>query len=180
MRGAEVAARPGGSGATRGSASCPAHCAADRICGVTAREVGPDYSIPYFDPLDGGTLATLLYLLEAPGPRAVASGFVSRDNPDETAKSFLLLNQEAGIDRRRTVVWNIVPWYLGDGGRIRAAEVGDTTAGAGSLERLFGLLPRDRCVAADPRDSGARHRPGEIRLSMDAGWDVGAAVWKVG
>lgn len=110
-------------------------------------EVGPDYSIPYFDPFDGGTEATLLYLLEAPGPKAIASGFVSRDNPDETAKNFLLLNQEVGIDRRTSVVWNIVPWYLGDGARIRAAGVGDTTAGARSLERLLGLLPRVRCVA---------------------------------
>src|SRR5260370_42342666 len=33
-------------------------------------------AIPYFDPLDGGVTARCLYLLEAPGPQAVASGFV--------------------------------------------------------------------------------------------------------
>ena len=70
-------------------------------------EMGAEYSIPYFDPADGGIAAEILSLLEAPGPRAVASGFVSRDNPDETAKNIFLLNAEAGIDRKRTICWNI-------------------------------------------------------------------------
>src|SRR5687768_17686660 len=53
--------------------------------------------VPDFDPLDGGVLAECLFVLEAPGGRAVRSGFVSRNNPDETAKNFYLLNQEAGL-----------------------------------------------------------------------------------
>ena len=40
--------------------------------------------IPHFDPLDGGSNAQVLFLMEAPGPKASASGFVSRNNPDET------------------------------------------------------------------------------------------------
>lgn len=44
--------------------------------------------VPYFDPLDGGQYAEILFLLEAPGPRAVESGFISRNNPDPTAKNF--------------------------------------------------------------------------------------------
>ena len=129
-------------------------------------EMGTDYSIPYLDPADGGTRATLLYLLEAPGPRAIASGFVSRDNPDETAKNFLLLNQEAGIDRRKTVIWNIVPWYIGSGRRIRAANAQDVETGAGSLERLLNLLPDLRSVvflgshAAKSAPMIGRLRPG--------------------
>ncbi|MGE5199312.1 MAG: hypothetical protein ACM3H9_06705 [Rhodospirillaceae bacterium] len=67
------------------------------------RETGLESAIPCFDPADGGTDADILFLLEAPGPRAVQSGFVSRDNPDETAKNFLLPCHEARIDRRRTV-----------------------------------------------------------------------------
>jgi len=51
-------------------------------------EMGPEYEIPHFDPLDGGINAQVLFLLEAPGSKAVASGFVSRHNPDETAKNF--------------------------------------------------------------------------------------------
>jgi hypothetical protein len=72
--------------------------------------MGADYLIPHFDPADGGTEASLLYLLEAPGPRAIASGFVSRDNPDETAKNFKLLNQEAS--------WAPPPWARSDEGRL--------------------------------------------------------------
>ena len=58
-------------------------------------QVGPDLSIPNFDPWDGGIDADILYLLEAPGPKAVLSGFISRNNPDETAKNFFELNAEA-------------------------------------------------------------------------------------
>jgi hypothetical protein len=61
-------------------------------------ELGPNYQIPYFDPLDGGTNAECLFLLEAPGPKAVASGFISRNNPDETARN--LLNQQAVLTAR--------------------------------------------------------------------------------
>jgi hypothetical protein len=64
-------------------------------------------------------------LLEAPGGRAVGSGFVSRNNPDETAKNFFLLNQEAGLPRSRTVTWNVVPWYVGSGEKIRAVTDAD-------------------------------------------------------
>lgn len=39
-----------------------------------------DY-IPDFDPDDGGVNAEVLFVLEAPGPKAVTTGFVSRDNP---------------------------------------------------------------------------------------------------
>lgn len=64
-------------------------------------EAGSGAQVPYFDPWDGGIEATTLFLLEAPGRMAVFSRFVSRDNPDETAKNFFELNVEAGIDRKR-------------------------------------------------------------------------------
>ena len=102
--------------------------------------------LPDFDPWDGGTQAKVLYLLEAPGKRAVGSGFISRNNPDETAKNFFELNQDAGIDRRDTVTWNIVPWYIGDGRRIRAATNADILAGTESLGELLALLPKLRAI----------------------------------
>jgi uracil-DNA glycosylase len=87
-----------------------------------------------------------LYLLEAPGAKAVRSGFISRNNPDETAKNFFELNQAAGIPRERTAIWNIVPWYIGSGVRIRAADRADIDAGIPSLTRLLTLLPKLRVV----------------------------------
>lgn len=110
------------------------------------REMGTEYHVPYFDPLDGGTNAECLFLLEAPGPKAVASGFVSRNNPDETAKNFFELNTEVGIRREQTVLWNIVPWYIGSGSRIRPATTRDLGQAAPALERLLKLLPRVRII----------------------------------
>ncbi len=98
--------------------------------------------VPNFDPADGGVGARLLFLLEAPGKKAVGSGFVSRNNPDETAKNFFELNHAAGIPRQDTVIWNIVPWYLGSGTKIRPARVSDIAAASPYLARLLAELPK--------------------------------------
>jgi uracil-DNA glycosylase len=108
--------------------------------------VGEGASIPDFDPWDGGVDAEVLFLLEAPGRKAVASGFISRNNPDETAKNFFELSSEAGITRSRSVVWNIVPWYIGSGSKIRPASTIDVTSGASSLAGLLDLLPNLRVI----------------------------------
>ena len=115
---------------------------------VTAlrKETGSDAEIPDFDPWDGGATAELLFLLEAPGAKAVRSGFISRNNPDETAKNFFDLNRAAGIPRVRTVTWNIVPWYIGTGTRIRAAARSDIEAGLPALTRLLALLPKLKAI----------------------------------
>lgn len=108
----------------------------------------PGKTVPEFDPWDGGTNAEILYLLEAPGPKARSSGFVSRNNPDETAKNFFLLNVEAGIPRERTICWNAVPWYIGDNSetKIRAAKPPDLKEGLPSFFELLSLLPKLRAV----------------------------------
>lgn len=98
--------------------------------------------IPYFDPWDGGINAKVLYLLEAPGPKAVCSGFVSRNNPDESAKNMFEISHEAGLDRKHTVTWNIVPWYLGDENGIKPANIkDDIEKGLIELTPLLKILP---------------------------------------
>ncbi len=109
-------------------------------------EMGPEAGIPYFDPWDGGVRAELLYLLEAPGAKAVQSGFISRNNPDETAKNFFELNRDANIPRSLTLSWNIIPWYIGSKSRIRPANSRDISAGIIPLGRLLDLLPRLKAV----------------------------------
>lgn len=106
--------------------------------------IGSDASIPFFDPWDGGIYAEVLFLLEAPGPKARNSGFVSRNNPDETAKNFFELLTEAGIPRKRSILWNIVPWYIGTATKIRPANISDISSGIKPLEELLSLLPRLR------------------------------------
>lgn len=101
---------------------------------------GTEYQIPYFDPLDGGISARLLFLLEAPGPKAVKSGFISRNNPDETAKNFFLFNEKAGIKRSDSIIWNAVPWYLGTGTKIRPAKPSDVHEANEWLIKLLKIL----------------------------------------
>ncbi len=51
-----------------------------------------------------------------------------------------------GINRKDIVIWNVVPWYLGDGKKIRPANKSDIDSGQKYLERLFSLLPRLEAV----------------------------------
>jgi len=110
------------------------------------REAGEGVAIPNFDPWDAGIEAEILFLLEAPGAKAVGSSFISRNNPDETAKNMFELNRQAGIPRKRSLLWNAVPWYIGDGARIRAANAKDLEDGLVPLPRLIQLLPKLRAV----------------------------------
>lgn len=122
-------------------------------------EIGQDAFIPDFDPWDGGIDSEVLYLLEAPGAKAVDSGFISRNNHDETATNFFELNEAAGIPRKRTLSWNVVPWYIGSGERIRPAKNTDISAGIRSLESLLNLLPKLRAVVLIGRkaERAAKH-----------------------
>lgn len=109
-------------------------------------EVGCEAVIPYFDPWDGGVGARVLMLLEAPGRQACNSGFISRNNPDQTAKNIFELCGLAEIDRKATVLWNAVPWYIGDGKKIRAAGGTDLASSLQYLPRLLNLLPALQAV----------------------------------
>lgn len=104
-----------------------------------------DERIPFFDPWDGGVNADILFLLEAPGPNAKV--FVSRNNPDETAKNIFELTREAGIDRKRCVNWNVVPWPCqNSNGTNRNPTNTEVAEGVKSLGDLLNLLPRVRKV----------------------------------
>ena len=62
---------------------------------ATLRDYVGDLSIrgrdaPAFDPTDAGTDARVLFVLEAPGPKAATgkgSGFISADNNDQTGEA---------------------------------------------------------------------------------------------
>jgi uracil-DNA glycosylase len=100
---------------------------------------GGAFFIPGFDPKDGGLAAKCLFLLEAPGPKAVE--LVSQENKDGTARNFSELRRQAGLDRRSILIWNIVPWYVGDGQRIRSPRQAELREGLASLGELLALLP---------------------------------------
>jgi len=99
-------------------------------------------AVPFFDPADGGVEARCLFVLEAPGPKAVESGFISRNNPDESAKNFFLLNAATGLPRGLTISCNIVPWFIGQDGKIRQATQRDVDEGWPYLLQLLDMLPK--------------------------------------
>lgn len=111
------------------------------------QQKGPGHEIPYFDPHDGGLNAKALFLLEAPGGKAKGSGFVSRDNPDETAKNIFTLSQDLGLDRRDCILWNVCPWYVGTPSKIRAVRASEVVEAAEALRWLLGRLDQLKCVA---------------------------------
>lgn len=117
-----------------------------RMVATLRKTLGPAYQIPDFDPHDGGVRAKALFLLEAPGPKAVKSGFISRNNPDPTARNMHEMLARAGLRRRDTVLWNVVPWYLGNGRKIAAATNAELISGAKQVRDLLPLLPSVRCV----------------------------------
>lgn len=104
--------------------------------------------IPGFDPENGNERARYLFLLEAPGPKAVHTGYVSLTNPDPTARNFQRQLREAGIGSEDIAVWNVVPWYLGDEEhrKIRRANSVDVQAGLKYLGAVVAAMPRLQCI----------------------------------
>ncbi|MBV9078877.1 MAG: uracil-DNA glycosylase [Methylobacteriaceae bacterium] len=99
--------------------------------------------VPDPDPLDGGAEARLLLLLETPGPRVRGTGMVSRDNLSGTARNLRGFLGEAGLPRRRTLIWNAVPFVIhSPGDPNRAPRAGEIARGLAELPRLLALLPR--------------------------------------
>ena len=128
--------------------------------------------VPWFDPDSGGTAARALFLYEAPGARSTGpdgprkkskgSGIISPDNNDDTAENSWLLYRDANLPRHLTVVWNIVPWYLGTPTAIRSPDDDDVAAAQPYLDRLVRLLPDLRVVVA----FGDKARDGWLRYLL--------------
>ena len=107
--------------------------------------------VPYFDPLDGGIDARVLFLFEKPGPmtdsrlgagKRNGSGFISRNNDDRSAEATFCFMAKSGIPRKLTVTWNVVPWWNGTR-RVRASEL---RRGAKEVKNLIGLLPKLQAI----------------------------------
>ena len=73
--------------------------------------------VPDFDPDDGGVNAEILFLFEKPGPMTdpvnKGSGFISQDNNDLTANATKNFIVQAGIDRKKIVIWNLISAWNG-------------------------------------------------------------------
>lgn len=127
------------------------------------KECNLNREVPDFDPRNGNEAAKYLFLLEAPGPKAVQTGLISFDNPDPTAGNFREQLAVAGISRHEIAIWNVVPWYIGNeaGTAIRAAKGEDVRAGMEYLKPLVSAMPNLSCIIL----VGAAARQAHLYLS---------------
>jgi uracil-DNA glycosylase len=104
--------------------------------------------VPGFDPDNGNEQARYLFLLEAPGPKAVHTGCISLSNPDPTARNLRRQFHQVGIEAEDIAVWNVVPWYLGDSQRkkIRGATSADVLAGVKYVSAVVAAMPNLECI----------------------------------
>lgn len=176
---AEVARR-------RALVGSPAHAPlAGFACAL--RRALPGLLVPDLDPLDGGTDARVLLLLEKPGPRVARTGFVSRDNPDGTAAATRAFLLAAGLAREETLIWNAVPAWNGTT-RVAAGELRE---GLARLLPLLALLPRldtailvgARAARAGPllppglRQIRSDHPSPQVRAAFPARWAAIPEAW---
>ena len=119
--------------------------------------------VPDFDPQNGNETARFLFVLEAPGPKAVASGFVSLKNEDQTAKNFQAQLTAAGVSSTDIALWNVVPWYLGNAehSKIRGARSLDVKQGLQYLTAVVTAIENLQCIVL----VGSAARQAHIHLS---------------
>jgi uracil-DNA glycosylase len=106
--------------------------------------------VPNFDPYDGGVDAEALFLLEKPGEKAIESGFVSRNNNDDTAANIIKFMKEADISRAKTCLWNAVPGRKSPG-KPTLLEI---QQGAMALSSLLRVLNKVRVVVLVGNEAG--------------------------
>ena len=107
--------------------------------------------VPNVDPNDGGKDARLLVLLESPGPRAVGTGFVSRDNPDPSARNIGRLLDGAGFGRSEVLFWNVVPFCVSTIDRNRNASRSQIVAAVPRTNAFIMRLPHLRVIVLGGR-----------------------------
>ncbi len=100
--------------------------------------------VPNFSPLYGGSDASVLFILEAPGPQVISSRVICTDNPDQTARKMSELLEP--FPRKDVLIWNIVPWINCENGKKKNPNKAQIEAGALHLNNLISQMPRLRAL----------------------------------
>jgi len=128
-------------------------------------DIGSRDAVPGFDPENGNQKAKFLFLLEAPGPKAVVSKCISMNNPDPTARNFKKQIELAQISKGEIAIWNVVPWYIGKEEnsykKIRAAKTTDIEQGVTYLSEIINKMPNLKCIVL----VGEKARKAHVALS---------------
>ena len=102
-------------------------------------------NVPNVDPNDGGANASILFLFETPGPKAVG-GFVSRDNLDQSAKNFKKVCDEVGLARTKTAIWNVVPNCISTADKSRNPNRSEIVAARADTQAFIDQFVRLKAV----------------------------------
>jgi uracil-DNA glycosylase family 4 len=102
--------------------------------------------VPNIDPYDGGTGARAMFLSETPGPKAVGSFFVSRDNPDPSARNITTALDQAGFARDDVFLWNVVPQCVATEARNRNATAREIRNAIPHTQAFIAELRRLRVI----------------------------------
>jgi hypothetical protein len=101
-------------------------------------------SVPYFDPraaLDG---AKVLLLLQDPSGAADGeSGFISRDNNDQTAHNVYELYLKTSLRYEDCIAWNVIPWWVANPAKGPRSLASEARRARQYLEEVIDLLPGD-------------------------------------
>ncbi len=127
------------------------------------RQTYPEGYVPDFDPNDGGVEASILFLLEKPGPKTDpsngGSGFISQDNNDPTARATKRFLKEAEIDRKSIVIWNTISVWNG----TRAITKEERRNSAEGLQELLKITKNIKSIVLVGRKAQKMER--ELDLS---------------
>jgi len=103
-------------------------------------------AVPSFDPDSGGRSARVLFLRDEPWCKAAEGPrFVSIDTNDPVAHHTGKAYATAGLDRRTTLHWNVVPWWVRNpakaaGGRTLVAQARRARADLRELLQMLEAL----------------------------------------
>jgi hypothetical protein len=86
--------------------------------------------------------AQVLILLETPGPKAVASRFVSRDNPGPSARNLGRVLDDARLARADVVLGNVVPQCVSTTEQNRNASAAEVRDALQDLQAFIDQLPK--------------------------------------
>lgn len=136
----------------------------DSVVEKIRKDIGVKEAVPGFDPENGNEKAKYLFLLEAPGPKAVASTIISINNQDPTAKNFKAQLDTAQILKEDIALWNVIPWYIGTGEeykKIRSANMTDVERGVSYLPMVMNQMNNLKCIVL----VGGKARNAHVALS---------------
>ena len=126
------------------------------------------FNTPNIDPNDGGVNARALFLLESPGPRAVGTGYISQDNPDQSARNMRGALHNAGLDRQGILLWNVVPYNVSSVLKNRNASSKQILDAIPETQAFLDRIPKLKAIVFGGRKAALAKAKLQLPASVSA------------